>query len=44
MARGHQINQLVLVSPLDLTVSLGAKVVYGPLLSGEVVGGTPLEK
>ena len=33
---------LVLVSPLDLIVSLGAKVVYGLLLSAEVVGGTLL--
>lgn len=40
--RAHQINLLVLVSPLDLIVSLGAKVVYGLLLSGEFVGGTLL--
>ena len=42
MAQGHQINLLVLVSPLDLIVSLGAKIVYGLLLSAEVVGGTLL--
>lgn len=38
MARGHQINQLVLVSPLDLIVSLAAKVVYGLLLLERLLG------
>lgn len=42
--RGHKINLPLLVSLLDLVMSLAAEIVYGLLLSGKPVGGIPALK